>query len=119
MQTLVKFPHFVPKILSGNQIFIITKGNNYVVYLQKLTRNHPNLDLVNVNTYAKFGLILSMRSQHIERKPNSDDVDLVNTNAYAKYDQSPPICSQDIERKRNFDSKHGPKLHCKFVKIDA
>ena len=30
--------------------------------------NNPNLDLVNINTYAKFGQIPSIRSQEIERK---------------------------------------------------
>ena len=31
-------------------------------------RNTPNLDLVNINAYAKFGQIPSIRSQDIERK---------------------------------------------------
>ena len=73
MQNLVTFYQFVPKVLSGNEISTITKGHNCVVYLQKLTRNNPNLDLVDVNAHAKFGLIPSIRSKDIERKPNSDD----------------------------------------------
>ena len=36
-------------------------------------RNKPILDLVNVNAYAKFGLIPTIRSQDTERKQNSDD----------------------------------------------
>ena len=31
---------------------------------------NPNLDLINVNVYTKFGLILSIDSQDIERKWN-------------------------------------------------
>ena len=30
--------------------------------------NNPNLDLVNINAYAKFGQISSICSQDIERK---------------------------------------------------
>ena len=32
--------------------------------------NNPNLDLVNINVYTKFGEILSISSQDIERKRN-------------------------------------------------
>ena len=39
---------------------IITMGNN------------PKLDLVNADVHTKFGQILSIRSQDIERKQNSD-----------------------------------------------
>ena len=52
---------------------MIIKGQNTVVNLQKLTRNNPNLDLVKVNAYAKFGLIPSIRSQDIEPKHNSNN----------------------------------------------
>ena len=34
--------------------------------------NNPKLDLVNVDVHTKFGQILSIRSQDIERKRNSD-----------------------------------------------
>ena len=34
--------------------------------------NNPKLDLVTVDVHTKFGRILSMRSQDIERKLNSD-----------------------------------------------
>ena len=37
-----------------------------------MTGNNPKLDLVNVDVHTKFGLILSNRSQDIERKRNSD-----------------------------------------------
>ena len=34
--------------------------------------NNHKLELVNVDVHTKFGLILSFRSQDIERKRNSD-----------------------------------------------
>ena len=34
--------------------------------------NNPKLDLDNVDVHTKFGQILSIRSQDIERKLNSD-----------------------------------------------
>ena len=43
-------------------------GHNSVTNLQKVTVNNPNLDFVNKNDYIKFGQILSICSQDIERK---------------------------------------------------
>ena len=37
-----------------------------------MTGNNPKLDLVNVDVHTKFDQILSIRSQDIERKQNSD-----------------------------------------------
>ena len=37
-----------------------------------MTGNNPKLDLDNVDVHTKFGWILSIRSQDIERKRNSD-----------------------------------------------
>ena len=37
-----------------------------------MTGNNPKLDLVNVDARKKIGKILSIRSQDIERKRNSD-----------------------------------------------
>ena len=68
MQNLVKFHQFVLKILSGNEILILIRGHNSVIDLLNLTRNNPNLDLVNINVYAKFGHIPSIGSQDIEQK---------------------------------------------------
>ena len=72
IQNLVGFCQFVLKILSGNKILTSIKGRNSVKILQKITSNNPKLDLVNVDMHTKFGWILSMRSQDIERKQNSD-----------------------------------------------
>ena len=45
-------------------------GRNSVANLRNLTLYNPNLDLINVNVYIKFGQILSIGSQDIERKRN-------------------------------------------------
>ena len=72
IQNLVRFCQFVLKILSGNEILTSIKGRNSVKILQKMTGNNPKLDLVNVDVHTKFGQILSICSQDIERKQNSD-----------------------------------------------
>ena len=72
IQNLVKFSPLVLKILSGNEILTSIKTHNSVANLQKMTLYDPNLDLVNANVYTKFGYILSIGSQDIERKRNSD-----------------------------------------------
>ena len=71
-QNLVGFCKFVLKILSGNKILTSIKGRNSVKILRKMTGNNPKLDLVNVDVHTKFGVILSISSQDIERKRNSD-----------------------------------------------
>ena len=72
IQNLVGFCQFVLKILSGNEILTSIKGRNSVKILQKMTGNDPKLDLVNVDVRTKFGQILSICFQDIERKQNSD-----------------------------------------------
>ena len=72
IQNLVKFYPLVLKILSGNEIPTSIKGHNSVANLRKITHYNPNLDPINVNVYTKFGEILSIGSQDIERKLNSD-----------------------------------------------
>ena len=71
-QNLVGFCEFVLKILSGNEILTSIKGRNSVKILRKMTGNNPKLDLVNDDVHTKFGRILSICSQDIERKRNSD-----------------------------------------------
>ena len=71
-QNLIGFCQFVLKILSGNEILTSIKGRNSVKNLRKMTGNNPKLDLVNDDVHTKFGRILSIRSQDIERKRNSD-----------------------------------------------
>ena len=72
IQNLVKFCPLVLKILSGNKILTSIKGHNSVANLRKMTLYNPNLDIINVNMYTKFGQILSIGSQDIERKRKSD-----------------------------------------------
>ena len=72
IQNLVKFCPFILKIWSKNLILESIKGCNSVANLRKTTIYNTNIDLVNDDVYTKFGLILSIRSQDIEKKPNSD-----------------------------------------------
>ena len=72
IQNMVRFCQSVLKILIGNEILASIKGRNSVKILQKTTGNNPKLDLVNVDVHTKFGQILSIRSQDIEWKRNSD-----------------------------------------------
>ena len=73
IQNLVRFCQFVLKILSGNEILTYIKGRNTVkIWRKKMTGNNPKLDLINVDVQTKFGQILSICSQDIEGKQNSD-----------------------------------------------
>ena len=72
IQNLVGFCQFVLKIFRGNKILTSIKGRNSVKILRKKTDNNPKLDLVNVDVHTKFGRILFICSQDIERKRNSD-----------------------------------------------
>ena len=72
IQNMVRFCQFILKILSGNEILMSIKGRNSVKIWQKLTGNNPKLGLVDVDVHTKFGQILSIHSQDIERKRNSD-----------------------------------------------
>ena len=72
IQNLVLFCQFVLKILSKNQILTSIKGRNSVANLRNTKIYNTNLDLVTDNVYTNFGLILSIRSQGIEQKPNFD-----------------------------------------------
>ena len=48
------------------------KGRNSIKILRKMTDNNPKLDHVNVVVHIKFGKFLSIPSQYIGRKQNSD-----------------------------------------------
>ena len=72
IQNLVFFCQFVLKILSKNRFLTSIKGSNSVANLQKTKIYDTNIDLVNDNVLTKFGLVLSIHSQDVEQKPNSD-----------------------------------------------
>ena len=91
-----------------------------------------------MNAYIKFGEILPICSQDIERKRNfginkghnsgtnlqkimcnNPKLDLAKMNAYIKFGEILPIVSQDIEGKRNFGMNKGPLLWFKFPKNDV
>ena len=67
---LVLFCQLVLKKLSKNQILTSIKGRNSVANMRKTKIYNTNVDLVNDNVFTKFRLILSIRSQDIEQKPN-------------------------------------------------
>ena len=48
------------------------KSHNSVTNLEKMPGNDPNLNLLNINAYIKFGEILSICSKEIDWKQNSD-----------------------------------------------
>ena len=116
------------KILSKKNFLTSIKCHNYVTNTQKITGNNLNLDIVRKNAYTKFGEILSICSQDIERNKvltltkghycvinkqkmtaNKPKLDLDNMNAYAriKFGEILSICSQDIEPKRNSGVNQG------------
>ena len=78
IQNLVEFCPFILKILSGNKILRSIKVRYSVANLQKMTLYNPNQDLINVDVYTKFHWILTIYSQDIERKRNSN-INLKNT----------------------------------------
>ena len=63
---------FCQLVIKKNQILTSIKGRNFVANLRKTKIYNTNADLVNDNVFIKFGLILSIRSQDIEQKANSD-----------------------------------------------
>ena len=69
---MVKFCPLILKILSGNEILTSTEGYNFVANVPKIVLYNPNLDVINVNVYTNLGQILSIGSQDIERKRNSN-----------------------------------------------
>ena len=129
IQNVVSFCQFVLKILSKNRILTSVEGSKSVANLRKTKIYNTNVDLVNDNAYAKFGLNLLIRSQVIEQKPNSDvnlgpktmicitTVDLVDDYVYTNFGLKRFIRFQDIEQKLNSDVNQGPKLCCKFAEI--
>ena len=72
IQNLVLFCQLVLKTLSKNRVLTSIKGGKSAANLRKTKIYHTNVDLVNDNVSTKFGLSLSIRSQDIEQKPNSD-----------------------------------------------
>ena len=72
IQNFVLFCPFVLKIFSKNRILTSINGSKSVANLQKTKIYNINIDLVNDNVFTKFGLFLSIFSQDIEQKPNSD-----------------------------------------------
>ena len=54
--------------MNGNEILTSIKDHNSITNLKKMMLYNPNIDLINVNVYTKFGKILSIHSQDIKGK---------------------------------------------------
>ena len=80
------------------------KGCNSAINLLKMTLYNPNIDLINVNVYTKFGLIFFILCQDIEQneiltsimghnsvvnlkkmKLYNPSIDLINDNVHTKF----------------------------------
>ena len=59
-------------VLKKKQILTSIKSVTLLQICEKTKIYNTNVDLVNDNVYTKFGLNLSIPSQDIEQKPNSD-----------------------------------------------
>ena len=64
-----KRPEFL-RILSVKQYWHQSRAITLWTNLRKMTANNPNVDLVSINNYIKFGQNLSTCSKDIERKQN-------------------------------------------------
>ena len=56
--------------MSGNESFAYINGHKSGTNVRNTKCNIPNVDFVDKNAYIKFGEILSICSQDIERKRN-------------------------------------------------
>ena len=72
MMSIQNLVLFCLLVFKKNQILKSIKGRNSIANLRKTNIYNTNVDLVNDNVYTKFGLNLSIRSQDIEQKPNSN-----------------------------------------------
>ena len=72
MMSIKNLVLFCQLVLKKNQILTSIKGRNSIANLGKTKIYNTNVDLVNDSVYAKFCHNLSIRSQDIEQKPNSD-----------------------------------------------
>ena len=72
LQNFIKLHQLAHKLVSINEISTPIKGHNSVENEQKYCSNDPNLHLVNINAYTKFGWIPQINSQDIKHKQNSD-----------------------------------------------
>ena len=72
LKNLIKIHDFVHTILSINEISTSIKGHKSVENDRTILFNHPNLHLVNINTYTKFDQNPQIISPDIEHKQNSD-----------------------------------------------
>ena len=72
MMSIQNLVLFCQLVLKKKRTLTSIKDRNAVANLRKTKTYNTNVELVNDNVYAKFGLNLSIRSQDIEQKPNSN-----------------------------------------------
>ena len=72
MMSIQNLVLFCQLVLKYYEILTSIKGRNSVANLRITKIYNTNVDLLNDNVYTQFGLNLSIRSQNIEQKPNSD-----------------------------------------------
>ena len=65
--------HYIERKQNSEKNLTSVKGHNSITKL-KMMCNNPNLDLVNIYAYTKFGIFLSIWSQDIELKQNYDRI---------------------------------------------
>ena len=70
--SVVIFHPFALKGLRDNEILRSIKCHNSVTKVPIMIYNHSNVDLIHINLYVELGEILSICSQDIEQKRNSD-----------------------------------------------
>ena len=70
MMSIQNLVLFCQLVLKKKQTLTSIKGRNSVANLRKTKIYNTNVELVNDNVY--IGLNLSIRSQDIKQKPNSD-----------------------------------------------
>ena len=74
-----------------------------------MLRNNPNVDMVNINAYLKFGenhqfvLKILGRNENLTNSLKITGNNPFNINAHTNFGQILSIHSQDIERKQNTD----------------
>ena len=72
MMSIQNLVLFCQLVLKKNQILTSINGRYSVANLRKTKVYNTNVELNNDKVHTKFGLNLSIRSQVIEQKPNSD-----------------------------------------------
>ena len=80
----MKFCPFVFKILSGNEILTSIKGHNSVTNVPKKMHNNPNIDLLYINAYIKFGGIYQLVLKILSERKREELISVESKNTDGK-----------------------------------